>query len=250
MIDEPELSGDERLSAELALRLLQGEELAQARWREAQDPAFAASVARWEEQLMPLVDGIRPVAPDPAVWERIAAQLGEAPAEGGNVHALRRKANLWRAYSGVVTAVAAALALAVGLDMTKRDPVIQAPAPQAPAAAPSPAATLVASLAAEDGPAAVVISYDPDTRSLIATPAVLNPAAGHDHELWLIAGSGPPRSLGLVATGKSQRITIPPALLEALGTEATLAVSVEPEGGSPTGAPTGPVIASGQLTRL
>jgi anti-sigma-K factor RskA len=32
--------------------------------------------------------------------------------------------------------------------------------------------------------------------------------------------------------------------------DATLAVSMEPPGGSPTGQPTGPVIASGTLTSL
>jgi anti-sigma-K factor RskA len=35
-----------------------------------------------------------------------------------------------------------------------------------------------------------------------------------------------------------------------LGPDATLAVSLEPPGGSPTGQPTGPVIASGKLTNL
>ena len=246
MTDEPELTGDDRLAAELALRVLEGEELAEARRRQLQDHDFARAVSAWKERLMPLVDGIRPVTPDPAVWERIAARLGDRE-DGTTVVALQRKATLWRNYSAAVTAIAAALALVVGLDMAKRDPVIQPPVPQASQA---PAPTLVASLGKEGGRPALVITYDPDSRSLVATPAVLDPAAGHDHELWLIAGSAPPRSLGLVTTGKSQKIDIPPALLKQLGTEATLAVSVEPTGGSPTGQPTGPVIATGQLTRL
>jgi anti-sigma-K factor RskA len=239
----PELTGDDRLAAELALGLLEGEELAQARWRQGRDTDFDRAIASWEERLMPLIDGVRPVAPDPRVWEQIAARLGDRE-EGANVVELRRKASLWRTYSAGMTALAAALALVIGLDAARQDPVVQAPAPQ------PPGATLVAALAKEGGPAALVITYDPNSRSLVATPAVLDPAAGHDHELWLIAGSEPPRSLGLVATGKSQKITIPPALLKSLGTEATLAVSVEPEGGSRTGKPTGPVIASGQLIRL
>jgi anti-sigma-K factor RskA len=109
---------------------------------------------------------------------------------------------------------------------------------------------MVASLGAEGGPAALIITYDPNSRSLIATPAVLQGAAGHDHELWVIPAGGTPRSLGLVTTGRSRKLTIPPALLQSIGTDSTLAVSVEPEGGSPTGQPTGPVIATGQLTRL
>ncbi len=246
MTDEPELSGQDRLAAEFVLRLLDGAELAEATRRQQEEPAFAAAVAEWETRLMPLVESIRPEVPDQGIWERIAARLTEAPAETATIHILRRKAKIWRAYSAAVTAIAAALALVIGLESGTRDPALQVPAP-APAA---PAATLIASLAAEGGQAAIVISYDPDTKSLIATPAVLNPAAGRAHELWVIPGAGSPRSLGLVAAGGPQRITLPPALLKALGPEAKLAVSVEPEGGSPTGQPTGPVIASGQLTRI
>jgi anti-sigma-K factor RskA len=38
--------------------------------------------------------------------------------------------------------------------------------------------------------------------------------------------------------------------MQRVAAQATLAVSVEPPGGSPTGLPTGPVIASGKLTKL
>ena len=46
------------------------------------------------------------------------------------------------------------------------------------------------------------------------------------------------------------RLTIPPDLAGQLTPDAALAVSLEPPGGSPTGQPTGPVIASGKLTSL
>jgi anti-sigma-K factor RskA len=42
---------------------------------------------------------------------------------------------------------------------------------------------------------------------------------------------------------------VEPQLSRELREGATLAVSVEPVGGSPTGLPTGPVIASGKLER-
>lgn len=247
MSSAPELAGDDRLAAELVLRLLEGDELAEALRRQSEDSGFARRVAEWEERLVPFLDGIGSEAPPPDLWSRISAQLGAPGGEGATIHQLRRKADLWRAYSAAVTAIAASLLLVIGLDVARRDPVTQPPLAQPPAAA---AATLVASLAAENGPAALVITYDPDSRSLIATPAVLQGAAGHDHELWLVPAAGPPRSLGLVAAGASRKIVIPPALLQAIGAESTLAVSVEPEGGSPTGQPTGPVIATGQLSRI
>ena len=71
-------------------------------------------------------------------------------------------------------------------------------------------------------------------------------------ELWLIL-PGPnqrPQSLGLIQPGQPIRLTIPPELAGQLTPDAALAVSLEPPGGSPTGQPTGPVIASGKLTSL
>jgi anti-sigma-K factor RskA len=45
-------------------------------------------------------------------------------------------------------------------------------------------------------------------------------------------------------------IKVPKDLLPEVNKEAVLAVSVEPPGGSPTGQPTGPVIANGKLAAL
>ena len=244
MSSAPELTGDEALAAEYVLRLLDGEALLAARGRLNSDPAFAHLVAEWEERLAPLLNEIPGEAPPAELWSRIEASLGEA-GNGATIHTLRRKAAVWRTYSAAVTALAAALMLVLALDVTKDDPVIRQPAPQAAAAE-----TLVASLASEGGPAALIITYDAASRSLVATPAVLQGAAGHSHELWVLPASGAPRSLGIVTAGRSRKIVIPPALLKAIGANATLAVSVEPEGGSPTGLPTGPVIATGQLNPI
>jgi anti-sigma-K factor RskA len=69
-------------------------------------------------------------------------------------------------------------------------------------------------------------------------------------ELWLIPADGKPRSLGLLRADRAVTITIPPNLMGQIVSNAVLAVSLEPLGGSPTGQPTGPVIASGKLTTL
>jgi anti-sigma-K factor RskA len=45
-------------------------------------------------------------------------------------------------------------------------------------------------------------------------------------------------------------IKVPLDLLARVNKEAVLAVSLEPPGGSPTGQPTGPVIANGKLAQL
>ena len=71
--------------------------------------------------------------------------------------------------------------------------------------------------------------------------------AGKSYELWLVSDRFPaPRSLGLVGADEFSR----PALAgydPATISGATYAVSLEPEGGSPTGAPTGPVLWGGKL---
>ncbi|MDQ3139889.1 MAG: anti-sigma factor, partial [Pseudomonadota bacterium] len=113
-----------------------------------------------------------------------------------------------------------------------------------------PAPTMVAMLESPDNPARLVVSFDPETRSFLVTPAVLTGAAGHQHELWLIPPAGNPRSLGLVGVDGAQRIVIPVELLRDLSDDASIALSVEPVGGSPTGLPTGPVIASGKLSTI
>ena len=57
-------------------------------------------------------------------------------------------------------------------------------------------------------------------------------------------------SLGLIDPERPVKVTIPPNLLPHVSADSVLAVSLEPAGGSPTGQPTGPVIANGKLAAL
>lgn len=66
-------------------------------------------------------------------------------------------------------------------------------------------------------------------------------------QLWLIPPGEKPQSLGLIATSASQQVSIRPVQLASLP---TLAISLEPRGGSPTGQPTGPVLFSGKVIQL
>jgi len=109
---------------------------------------------------------------------------------------------------------------------------------------------LVANVASEDRSAAFTVAFDPGGKTLLVTPAVATPAPGHDHELWLIPASGTPRSLGLVASLDPHRLDVPAPLLADFNRGSTIAISVEPVGGSPTGQPTGPVVATGKLTAI
>ena len=64
----------------------------------------------------------------------------------------------------------------------------------------------------------------------------------------MIPKDGKPRSMGVMPAGP-MHLEVARATAEMLAEGATFAVSLEPAGGSPSGLPTGPVIASGKLER-
>jgi anti-sigma-K factor RskA len=242
----PEFSPQEEqdlLAAELALGLLTGEDLLTARGRAATDPAFAAGVEAWELRLAPMLDAVPEAKPPEDLWDRIERRLNDAPAAGADVVQLQRSARRWRGIAGLTTALAASLALILGLRIAQPEAPIQ---PQQPAAD----RTMAASLASDDGGATLAVAFEPDRGTMVVTPTRMLPASGHDHELWLIPAGGAPVSLGLVRAGVPQRHRLPHGLAASVSTEAQVALSVEPTGGSPTGQPTGPVIASAPLTRI
>ena len=75
-------------------------------------------------------------------------------------------------------------------------------------------------------------------------------AAGRDFELWVIEGNDAPESLGVIPVGANVRIAVSPELERKIAAGSVFAISLEPEGGSPTGAPTGPVVAAGGLATI
>jgi anti-sigma-K factor RskA len=76
-------------------------------------------------------------------------------------------------------------------------------------------------------------------------------APGTTWEMWMLpGGKEAPVSLGLITTDADQSMRLRPALASRMEGAWGLAMSVEPKGGSPTGAPTGPVIFKGQCVKL
>jgi anti-sigma-K factor RskA len=67
--------------------------------------------------------------------------------------------------------------------------------------------------------------------------------AGKSYELWAVQPGQNPKSLGVVEQARYTRPLAVPTK------DLVLAVSLEPRGGSPTGAPTGPVVFSGPLIK-
>ena len=229
------------VAAEFALGLLEGEERAQAeRWM-ASDADFAREVARWRGRFATLNSETTDRMPPSGLWARIEAALnGSAPAND-NVVALRRERTIWRSATAAMTAVAAALALIL---LLQPRPTVTPIAPQPAASAP------MVAIVGGDAAAKVVVSWEPSAKRMIVAVAGNLPVdARHSHELWVIPADGKPRSLGVLGTSKQAHMQLANALADLLQQGATIAISVEPKGGSPTGAPTGPVVASGALAR-
>jgi anti-sigma-K factor RskA len=230
------------LAAEYALGLLSVDEARQARDLAATDSDFAREVARWRGRLAPLVGDVESVDPPGSVWSRIASAI-DAPAAGSNVIQLRRRVNAWRGATAGMTALAAALAGVLVLQPHSVPP--PPPAVERPAAPP-----MVAMLSNDQKDMKVMASWNPATRQLVLAVAGDMPAdTSHAHELWVIPADGKPRSLGTMGGGRQMHMRLADAIAALMESGATVAISVEPPGGSPTGSPTGPVIASGALTR-
>lgn len=229
-------SGD--LAAEYALGLLTGDELVRARALHRRDPAFRAAVERWAGRLAPLLDAVDPVEPPASAWPAIERELDRTEAKGSVIF-LTRRVNRWRGIAAGMTALAASLAVFVAVRPWQEPPVVTALSPSPP---------MVAMLNDQQQSAKVVASWDPSTRQLVLAIAGDMPiSTRHSHELWVIPADGKPRSLGTMPSGKRMHMRLAQSLAALLTEGATVAISVEPEGGSPTGVPTGPVVAAGQL---
>ncbi|WP_419809409.1 anti-sigma factor [Sphingomonas sp.] len=227
---------DDTAAAELALGLLDGEERAGALRRLLAEPGFAGEVEDWRTRFALLFPLVPEVAPPADLLARVEASL-DAPAATA---AVVRPGRFWPSVAGL-TSIAAAVLLTVLV--TRPEP---APVPVVVQRAPTNPVLLAAAIvpAATGEPLTAV--FDPAAGTL-RLPVVSLADARHSAQLWVIGGDGVPHSLGLLRVGDRTAIAISSANRARLAAAAVLAVSIEPVGGSPTGAPTGPVVAKGTL---
>lgn len=231
MSDElPERDADKALAGEYSLGLLPPEEAAAFESRLVNEPELRALYAQWCEDLAALTDRIDPVAPPPRLQGKLEAALfGRSQGRSGGIS--------WfgMLLGGFAAAAVLALGLIFGADLLPRGP--QAPSDPA----------YVADVAAEDGSLVVATAYDADTGELFVDRRQGGPREGRGLELWLIAGENAPVSLGVLPGDSQATLAVPQDLRPQLD-GGVLAISDEPPGGSPTGAPTGDVLAAGPIT--
>jgi anti-sigma-K factor RskA len=226
-LDEPL----EELAGEYVLGTLVATERLEAQTLLSQNLDFAAAVDLWTERLTPLLLATPEVAPPRQLRERILASV-EAASSSGNVVDLTRRIAFWRGLSLAASAIAAGLALFILLK----------PAPEL---APG---NYVAVLQPEGPGPAFVAAIDLKDGTISVKRLGTQAETGKTYELWAVGGGrAAPQSLGVIDASlkipAGQLGKVDPATLN----ETVFAISLEPQGGSPTGAPTGPVLYTGKL---
>ena len=237
--------GDDVLAGEYVLGVLDADARNTVAARLQREAGLAREVTAWQRQLAPMLDDIEAVAPPLSLWPRIREQLGLSATTQPTreVVPLWQRLGFWRGFSAAAFAATAASLVALMLVPRSLPP---------PASLPHPV-KMVVSLQQADGASVFLAAIDNDACTMLVMP-MSDRAVPADRvpEFWLIAGDGVPRSLGLTNTiHRAHTLTIPVPLRKAsLQPASVVAVSIEPPGGSPTGLPTGAVIAQGGLTSL
>ena len=238
----------QQLAGEYVLGTLPSARRAELAQRLAAEPLLRAEVDVWERRLLPLTALAEPAEPSTGLWPRIAASLRPGSAAGavpaaadasvaitGVVAGWRRwwdDLTVWRSLAG--GAVAASLVLGILLMLR--------PAAQ-------DAAYMVVLVAPQDSAAGWVVQASMN-RELTLTPlhgtTVPNRKA---LQFWTKGpGWGGPVSLGLVQPDRPLKLALqnlPPVQDDQL-----FEITLEPETGSPTGKPTGPVLYIGKAVRV
>lgn len=204
----------------------------------------------------PAVAATPEVNPEPvAVQPAAAAEPSGAATESSNVVPIASRKRGGSAFGWAMTAVAASLAGVIALQAYRPEllpeklrvkPQIQVVEVAAPAS--PPAAQFVAVLQQNAAAPAFILTVDTATKNFTVRKVGATPEPGKSYELWLVSDKlQRPRSLGVIG---GSDFTIRPAL-SAYDTDtinkATYAVTIEPEGGSPTGVATGPIVYTGKL---
>ncbi|MDX3926575.1 MAG: anti-sigma factor [Shinella sp.] len=222
---------DEVIAGEYVLGVLSVEDRRKVEARLLRDRSFAAMVHRWQANLCEVVqeDYVTPppyisVRPATGMPPRDAVMICARP--GGLWHSLA----FWRVVAIASAAVATLFAMVAGGSLFFQR---------------SGKLPLVSTLSGEGGGLAL---YDGESGKLKLTSMAAGTDPDKSLELWLSDDGKPPVSLGLLSPAGESTVLVPQRMRAKISAGDALSVTAEPLGGSPTGAATGQVIASGTIT--
>ena len=230
----PELR--DKLAAEYVLGTLRGQARTRFQSLLRYEPDLRRRVGEWEARITPLALAAGEIAPPTRLWQALSRRIAGTARGAGWSASLA----FWRGLA--VTSTAFALILATFIGMAPR---------------PEPPMAMVAVMNDDNGQPAMVVSWppmkamrDPHLRVKVVQehPTM---SAGTSWEMWMLPpGKAAPVSLGLITTDVDQVMKLKPALAARMDGAWGVAMSIEPAGGSPTGAPTGSVIFKGQCVKI
>lgn len=224
-------SRDEVLAGEYVLGVLPLPDRLRVEHRLRQDKAFQAIVARWQENLATFNIEYAAEAPPSWLYGAVETKLFPKSADEQARGLIWSSLNFWRGLTLVTLSAAIFFAASAGGLFRK----------------PAGNSSLVATLGSETSSISLVTLFDRQSGRLKVTPVAAGAEKSKSLELWLIEGNSAPVPLGVLPDTGDGSIVIPPDMRSRIQDGATLAVSLEPFGGSPTGQPTGPVVASGRI---
>ncbi|GGD62205.1 hypothetical protein GCM10010990_09520 [Croceicoccus mobilis] len=242
---EPAEGVPDMQAGELALGVLEGTELAEARRRQLSDPDFAREVEWWNAQFGLMGQQVTGVMPPAGVWRAIESRIegmgNHAPTELG-----RRAPAGWSIATALAGLGAAAAAIALYVSTPTGVPV--------PAPVPTPAQparnVLIAQLSDEASGMKLASVVDPTAERLSLSISGLAAAPGKAPELWVVPEGGAPVSLGQIPedgqltrelSGEETRLLVAGALV---------AVTFEDADGTRHEAPTPPIVLAGPLDQV
>lgn len=212
------------------LGLLEGPDAEAFERQLAQSPELTAAVVKFRRHLHALDDTATPLPPNPELWARIEAKLGETQTVAPSTQlAPAANDNGWMQWAGLAASVVVALGVGylVGTTSAQREPV------------------MVAVLLSEDAmqPGAIVEAFADDSVRLMSLDRFEVPE-GRVLEVWTLPDPATgPVSLGTFSNPQTINLAgpdLPPPMSGQL-----YEITLEPAGGSPTGRPTGPILVKG-----
>ena len=229
----------QRLASEYVLGTLESDERADVERRLPRDADLRDAVAAWEQRLLPLTALAPAEQPSAQLWPRISASLftPHAVKRAGGWQAWWNSLAFWRILAGGGLAATAVLAVLVGVQL------------QAPA---GPGYLVVLVAPQDKSPGWIVQAGGRGGKnrdlSLIPLGTTIVPQQ-KTLQFWTKGKDwGAPVSLGLVQPGQSLKLTLDK--LPPLQPDQLFEITLEPETGSPTGRPTGPILYIGRAVKV
>ena len=233
------------LRSELAAEYVLGTMRGGARRRFEQflrsDYALRAEVAKWEADLTPMAERLKPVRPPDHVWANIQARIG-----GTNLESAARKpvaswfdsVKFWRMLGTGFAALATVLLATLFTLRANVGPANNEP--QDP---------MMLAVLEDQGDPRMVVEQPKSGLLMVKMVKPWKTMSDQSLELWVIPKDGPPRSLGVISHDKDSTIVMADMDLRLLDGN-MFALSKEPMGGSPTGTPTGKVVCKGMIAHM